>query len=1101
MSSTAQLLQRVASLAAPERDQEVVRYARSSQDNLASVLAELDAGGMYERRLGALMAVATRDAAWITAHVADEDAALSRWAMKAAMVACPQALDASLEDAPAVRRAALINAVLQSHHGAKRTALADRLFPLFAEWSTEGVGLLAACSPGVVASALPSLLHAVTRWRSLARAHPAIVLETLRADLAAAPAVDKWWNKYATALQSILRVSPASATAILGALDDRPPTTFPSGLRSSLNIFARTAPGRVLTLLTSELGTGVGYLAPNLIRTLARSGAPELVDYARSVSGNSYDLARLLSAQPPRDRAATYNAAVAGRGGAQVDGVILDALPRALAAEFARRDRKAGEEKGDSWQVLLFKDVYLPPAEVREPFLEGTRRPGADERSTAWALFVRNAVYSGDPTAVTAVVVAAAERLRNEQSPVRLSAISSFSSVPARLWTIEALPHLTTVFQDALDAPDTNDNAWSELIMVAIRMLRERGSSPEHVKWAMDCLTRANVAARMFHIGRRDTLPRRQAMALCKTLRPIIDADLNRNDCNLVIALAQVLGKHVNDVPELEADLLRAIQNGKRYYAIQAVDCWLLPKPTRHDRVRQLMDFSPSAADLAPVAKALSWSCTELLGAALGSPPYGRFLNKQTAWSFPADSRATRRWTPEQTTAYLAQLSYLVSKKDLPTWHRCNAARTAGSVTGGLDLARELAKSDNLPISEAALMSLSSSPDDLPLLFSFADNDKARVAMYAATRASRFVKPSRLEPLLEGILTSKAKVTSRKEAVRLAAQRLPAPHAASLLQRIVPEAHKDVRAAAISFAAFQLLGTDGGWAIVSSAANDKDEAPRLAAIRVKPLDVAPEYRERYAQLVGVLSQTDDDNVASMALVTLEWWAPYSASAPVILGNAAADMARPSRSVWQSAAMALVKISDTPSGQKSLCDAMASLVAHGPEPDAEDKWDRPADRRIAFMADHIDTLAERDRKYGATALTLSRLLAQHDFISDAANLRLSATDLDKDAATVVEELREVAFLCTDRPVLAAELGHELKDRLQCRRGNDEQFLAVVRDLAAPSTAAEGLLAVAIVDACGGRGDWPHDWRNMVKLLRNHAVPDVRGRAKQIKTADA
>lgn len=165
MSSTAQLLQRVASLAAPERDQEVVRYARSSQDNLASVLAELDAGGMYERRLGALMAVATRDAAWITAHVADEDAALSRWAMKAAMVACPQALDASLEDAPAVRRAALINAVLQSHHGAKRTALADRLFPLFAEWSTEGVGLLAACSPGVVASALPSLLHAVTRWR------------------------------------------------------------------------------------------------------------------------------------------------------------------------------------------------------------------------------------------------------------------------------------------------------------------------------------------------------------------------------------------------------------------------------------------------------------------------------------------------------------------------------------------------------------------------------------------------------------------------------------------------------------------------------------------------------------------------------------------------------------------------------------------------------------------------------------------------------------------------------------------------------------------------------------------------------------------------
>ncbi|MFD7818898.1 hypothetical protein ACFV6E_39220, partial [Streptomyces sp. NPDC059785] len=68
--------------------------------------------------------------------------------------------------------------------------------------------------------------------------------------------------------------------------------------------------------------------------------------------------------------------------------------------------------------------------------------------------------------------------------------------------------------------------------------------------------------------------------------------------------------------------------------------------------------------------------------------------------------------------------------------------------------------------------------DALPGLLAHAAGDRARTAVYAATRASRYAAPSVLAGQLREVLRAPdAKVTARKEAVRLAAARLPVPGA------------------------------------------------------------------------------------------------------------------------------------------------------------------------------------------------------------------------------------------------------------------------------------------------------------------------------------
>src|SRR6185312_11652809 len=110
----------------------------------------------------------------------------------------------------------------------------------------------------------------------------------------------------------------------------------------------------------------------------------------------------------------------------------------------------------------------------------------------------------------------------------------------------------------------------------------------------------------------------------------------------------------------------------------------------------------------------------------------------------------------------------------------------------GWDIATRYLDASDVTLVEAALGALpwtDRAAEALPILLTYVDGDRARVAVYAATRASRFVQPSvlRRELRLDG------KVTARKEAVRLLAQ-LAVPGAPDVLVAAwrSPDQHRDV---------------------------------------------------------------------------------------------------------------------------------------------------------------------------------------------------------------------------------------------------------------------------------------------------------------------
>ncbi|MEU5250062.1 hypothetical protein AB0G81_39655, partial [Streptomyces asoensis] len=109
MPTTAeQLLSALEPLPFPARLALTARTARGLADDgaLAPLLAELDAGGSYERRIAALAALVGRDAEFLADRLADQDPVVAGYARRAVrdLPVPDRAVEAAYDDAPAVLR-------------------------------------------------------------------------------------------------------------------------------------------------------------------------------------------------------------------------------------------------------------------------------------------------------------------------------------------------------------------------------------------------------------------------------------------------------------------------------------------------------------------------------------------------------------------------------------------------------------------------------------------------------------------------------------------------------------------------------------------------------------------------------------------------------------------------------------------------------------------------------------------------------------------------------------------------------------------------------------------------------------------------------------
>ncbi|WP_334664481.1 hypothetical protein [Streptomyces cyaneofuscatus] len=910
------------------------------------------------------------------------------------------------------------------------------------------------------------------------------------------------------------RAVAAAASAlphrVLDLLERYGPTRLPGSLFRHLGHLATADPARFARLLLAPgtcaipghalsrtlLHRLVGALPDGLVAELGRS-SPDL-------------LPRLLRALQPSRRTAVHAAAVAGQGeGAHVtvDTALLDALPRTHVADVARRLADRARARGADRTTVLRAESYLPFDEVRDRLLAATREPVADDRATAWSLLVRNAGRSGDRETV-ATVLEDLLRLRNEQDPVRSTALRALLTVPPDLFTDTVEPLLDRIAADAVEARDSSATTRTALSSLAVAVLREHAVTGERalLNWALRTLVRISGNSGSADLGRLDrTLRRGQEHTVLEALRPWLEAGAERSDYGLVLALARALGRRADALPGLQELLWQAISYGSTSTARSAVELWLRDPADRDARIERLLTRDPSAAALPAVQRVLTTRRTDLLDAYLGgTPPWGRFLTPGTVWTIGTDYAGTR-WVPRQQRAVQRDLERTVADEKLPLYARGAALGRLATLPGrGFDAVRAWVDAPDVVLAEAALAALAHTDrpaDALPDLLAHAGDDRARVALYAAGRAAAHARPSRLRELFAArTAPGTGKVTSRKQTVRLAATLLPLPDAAALLADAYaqPDQHPDVRAACVA-SGTELLGDERMWEVLADAATG-ERALRTALLRTHPNELDPGHRPRYAKLVRkVCASDDDDELVALGHRALVPWLPWAPGAATVLVEALTDMDR--RGTWSSAADALATAAPAaPQAAAALHRALTLLATGETADDAGAERDRPARQRLGRLTEALTAWPQvHDARGRAVLGEAGRVLAGHrDLVPQAVSLLAESVELEgaggTDADALHAALVELAALHGGRPALAARTARTVRRRVErageAGTGATDTLLVVVARLAGTGDAAEGLVAAELTVACGRRTAWTGPWRTQLRMLRQHPCGDVR-----------
>ncbi|WOX20657.1 hypothetical protein [Streptomyces solicathayae] len=1078
-----------------------------------ALFAELDARGPYERGLAVVVAAVTGDGGRLGERLVDPDAFVRGHVLRVATpsVVPDEAFAAALDDAPEIVRRELFAAIVAGG----RSALADRLVDgVRADWGDEEAArLLPGCGPETVRRLLPELFHAVRGWTRLVKRHPEAVADAAERELAALPEGlrDDWWQRYLAALAVLAGAAPAR---VVGLLATYRPGVRPWRFDDVLRTLALGDPAGVLRLLLSDTGgmTSTVLHRPEAARRIARTAPRDQVfALGRALTDRPYELARLIAAHPPGRRAAFHEAVLEGRSGTRhlAGPEVLRVLPREAAAREARRVVAYCQGRPGRRERLLEAVACLPVAEAREPLLAATREPVLEEREAAWPRLIRNAARSGDPDAVTTVLADLA-RLRNEPDPVRCAALNALAALPPRLLTASAAAHLARVAADATQAPDLSAESRRALHALAEAVLREHPDEPALRDVALDVLVRLCRIAGAAGLGRLDhALRPGQEALLLAALRPLVEPAVAKADFGLVIALARALGPRAAALPEIQDLLWRAVQEGGDATARTAVGLWLAPAPERDARVERLLAHEPSAAVLPEVLHVLTGRRTDLLEPLLGDePPHGRFL-AAGRWTVPVTPEA-RRWTGRQQRAVVRRWQSVVADRSLSEYDRADGLRPLAGLPEGADAVLAGVGDPSVVVAEAALAALSHTVrpgDALPELLRHAGDDRARVAVYAADRATRHVPPSRLSALLPPLLApAGTKVTSRKEGVRLVAARLPRPEAAALVAEAYerPDQHRDVRAVCVAAAA-RLFEQSRTRRLLTEAASGHT-TQRRAVLRVVPAHLAEPFRPAYARLMEEVCDSDDDELVGDAYEALAAWLPWSPHATGILQAAVVDLG--TEAGWYAATQGLARAACAiPAARNAYLETLDALLAAdaaaaGGPLDAGTERDRPALQRLDTLVRTLYRQGEPLAPIRAVQAEAADRLAGHDATAaTAAQLWAEALDLGAEPDVLHAALTRLARLHDARPMGLARSVRELARRLggRQREGHEASLLAVARRLAATGGHAEGVLAVVLTAAGGERTDWAEPWRTLLRELRAHPQPEVRDEARGHRTA--
>ncbi|GAA1619272.1 hypothetical protein [Actinoplanes couchii] len=819
----------------PDRIPALLNLLRE-RDDPAGRIAEMAAGGPYDRYLAVVAAAASGLRHVVVEALHDPDFSVRSEAVRQAMRQGWADAGELLADAPPVLRRLIVRELR------RRPGSGDPLIDMIRErhGDQEAAALLPACTADTVARLLP---YVKGSWKALARRHSTVVLTWADDRLTAGDD----WSRVLDAVQACTAAKPEM---VLDLLERHAPEVLPDVDTEPL---ARRSPDRLAALLIArgKDGTSFNQCGLHVLRHLMGLGTDRLA----GLHVLNFEFLELLA---PQRRAEVY-AAAPGKDIPWEGHVEL--LPEPLRTREVRRVLAlvaADEQATRLWRR------YRPAAEVLPEIAEQARDRDPSTRGDAYAAMIRVAVR--EPAALPDVMDRLL-RARNEREKVRGQMLGELKALIPHL-TPEVVPTLTAITDAAIEAPDVSiryRDTLPELAWQALAMVRGR----DLTGWALGMIARVPIPWYL-----ETPLRTGQEHLVTAALSTRISADVQE-----LFALVGLLETRARHVPEIQ-ELLRRATTPTTAADVRerAATMWLDDPATRAERAAALVRADPAAALLAPVWREITGYSTTLLDPSLAGPP-----------------THVRRWTPRQQRAYAETVAAVAADDERTQRARTAAVKHLARVpVTGRELLTRFLDGPEVPLVEAALTALSWTDrpgEALPVLLGHAGGDRARVALPAAARAARFVGAADLPDLLRGVLFDPAaKVTSRKAAVRLLARYGPPefPRTLTELWR-TPGTHPDVRAAVVT--AMPRLSPPA-WEVDTEAAGPGTPAETLALLDLLHTgaqeDLDEPGRRRLAALVTAACTDPDAQVRRRAYALLGTWMPWSPQAPGLAVAALAD---------------------------------------------------------------------------------------------------------------------------------------------------------------------------------------------------------------------
>lgn len=968
----------------------------------------------------------------------------------------------------------------------------------------EAATLLPGCSGDTVRRLLPELRYAMPSLRPLARRHPAVLLDYVDGELRGLSRglKDRFWTEMGSAVAEMALAEPDRTLRLIEDLG--PSWVLPWGVPRVLGHLIRFAPSRLARLIaTDEFARQNGWRVPtSLCRNSTCFSDADRVAMARVFRERESMLFTWIGSFPPSERADLF-----ARSLDDIDSTnktwlpeSLDVLPHEIRHVEARRILALRQVRISEVLTLEYT-AFLPLAEAREALGAEAGRAKAEDRALGYDLLISCARRERSRDAI-AEVLRSCGRLRNEQDPVRFRAVRALAGVRPSTFGDDHLEDLQTLVTAVVEARDTSSATRRELANIGFALLGDAVDDPTGARFqfALGTLERLAGARGSFSFPRLDRVLRRGAERhLIDSLMPRVEREASVDRYGLAISLAESLRKRAWGHAGLQDVLERATRAANDSTVRRAVGLWLGDPRARAERVARVIAGDESTVALPVVLTTLVRSRQDLLDVLLGTRPLkGRFLKGNVRY-VPVISGGFERWLPRQCQAYRAALDSLIATPATTEGTKLSAIRALGRLPqiGADALSPYLAASD-VPVQEAALHGLAWTDQPERVLARLVDDagtDRARVAVYAATRCARFVPRAEVESPLRNLLNSDgAKVTAKKEAARLLGTLRPRGAVDVLIGAFGAEsAHRDVRVA-IGRSLRGSLDDDRVWPILAGLSSGTDDEAR-SLLDTTAGQLPPRHRARYAELVLGLSGSMSQRVRASAFVVLGSWARWSSQAAAAVRDAIEDLGAGPE--WQWALQSLgVMLADSTGWQEAV-DLVATLNrrADPGELDAGAERDLPSAQRLSSVVHEMANLSfyvRADHRHD-----LHRVADALGGGLDAMTVRLAAADWNDPMPVFAAVGRHMDAHPLLAPAAMTAAGRALT--------RDEPWWGVgtlgpaADDLIGEGSLGTGALALELVESAGARFDWPVDWRGRLRALRSHPSPDVASLARRIWTA--